>query len=227
MNYGVILDCILVFVIIFFAIVSAKRGFLKTIIEIVGFFAAIWIAFSFSTPLANFTYETFIENKVNESVSDKLNESKTDFKESAEKCLPDFILNGAKMLRVDFNSVNTSGGVDETAKSVSDTVARPVIISIIRFIYSGIIFAIVTFLVRLFARTTRIVSKIPIVGGLNRFLGGIIGIIKGLLIAFVFCFIISNIVALTDNGFLIFTKEAINSSSVFKYLAGFNPLFYF
>lgn len=226
MNYGVILDLILISIIIIFSVMSAKRGFLRTVIEIVGFFVSIWIAFSFSAPLANVTYSMFIENKITESVSDKLNESAVDFKDSAEKCLPEFIINGARVLNIDFDSISSSTNLDATAQSVTDNIARPVIISIIRFIYSSILFAVLAFFVRFFARTTKIVSRIPIVGGLNRILGGIIGIIKGLLIAFVFCFIISNVVALTDNGFLIFTKQSIDSSSLFKFLAGFNPLFY-
>ena len=58
-----------------------------------------------------------------------------------------------------------------------------------------------------------------IIGKLNRILGGIAGIPKGIIIAMLFCMIISLIVSLTPDGFLIFKTEAMEKSWFFSHFS--------
>ena len=58
-----------------------------------------------------------------------------------------------------------------------------------------------------------------LVGTANRVLGGIVGIPKGIIMAMVFCLVISLIVSFTTNGFLIFTDEAMEKSWFFSHLS--------
>ena len=68
---SLILDLAVVAVILINVILSAKKGFVKTIVEVVGFIAALSLAFSLSTPIAEYTYDSFIgpavENRLSES----------------------------------------------------------------------------------------------------------------------------------------------------------------
>ena len=50
---NIILDIIIVAIVVICVFLSAKRGFTRTIIELVGFVAAILIAINLSTPVAN------------------------------------------------------------------------------------------------------------------------------------------------------------------------------
>ena len=54
---SIILDLIIVFTILLFIIMSARKGFVRTLIEVVGFVAAIAVALSISTPVSDFIYE--------------------------------------------------------------------------------------------------------------------------------------------------------------------------
>ena len=47
-----ILDAIIILIVLFYVFISAKKGFVRTLIEVVGFVAAIVIAFTVSTPIA-------------------------------------------------------------------------------------------------------------------------------------------------------------------------------
>ena len=58
---GIILDLIILAIIVIFAFLSAKKGFVRTLIELVGFFLAIFIASSISPAISNGVYDKFIE----------------------------------------------------------------------------------------------------------------------------------------------------------------------
>ena len=55
MNF--VIDLIVVAIIAVCAVVSAKRGFVKVLVEAVGFVAAIILTFTISTPLSEATYD--------------------------------------------------------------------------------------------------------------------------------------------------------------------------
>ena len=59
MNF--LLDLIVLAIIAAVALISARRGFVRVAIELVGFIAAIFITFTISTPLASLTYDKIIE----------------------------------------------------------------------------------------------------------------------------------------------------------------------
>ena len=49
-----ILDAIIVLIIVITVVLSAKKGFVCTLIEVIGLIAAIVIAISLSSPISNF-----------------------------------------------------------------------------------------------------------------------------------------------------------------------------
>ena len=75
MNF--LLDLIVLAIIAAVALISARRGFVRVAIELVGFIAAIFITFTISTPLASLTYDKIIEPPIVSSVSKATGDSVT------------------------------------------------------------------------------------------------------------------------------------------------------
>ena len=65
---GIILDVAVICIIAFYVFTSARRGFIRTLIETVGFVLIILLANSICTPLANSTYDKFLEPAVVKAV---------------------------------------------------------------------------------------------------------------------------------------------------------------
>ena len=63
-----ILDGIIILIVLVTVFLSAKKGFVRTLIEVVGFFIAVWVAFTFSSPIANAMYDKIVEPIVVKSV---------------------------------------------------------------------------------------------------------------------------------------------------------------
>ena len=67
-----ILDIIIVAIIGVFVIISAKHGFARTVIEVVGYFLAIYLAFAIGGVLANALYDSAIEPAISKTIAEKI-----------------------------------------------------------------------------------------------------------------------------------------------------------
>lgn len=220
---SIILDLILVAIIIFFAFVSYKHGFVRTLVEVAGFIAAIILATSFGTVAAEKIYDKAIEPKIITTTADFVDGTTQN---AIDKCwdnLPKIVQNNADKLGItkdkisnNLDSIKGGNALDNLNKAIDKTV-RPPFIKVIGMICTLLFFLIFTFIVKILAKLINKVFSFSIIGKLNKTLGGIIGMVKGSIFAGVFCLIIGFLVSVTG-GFLIFTNSAIEGTILFKFL---------
>ena len=229
-----ILDLILIAIIAIFVFISAKRGFVRTVIEFVGYFLAIYLAFSISGVLADTIYTTAIEPKIVESVAEKVTVSSSagidHVANEIWSSLPEFVQNTAENFDITSNTLKTAlennfnnTSSEQLVKNATVAVVKPIVVPLIKTILSVLLFIVLMFIVRFLAKFLNKLFSLPLIGGLNKSLGGIIGLLKGLIFAFLFVVAILFIMSFTENGFLIFTKENIDKTYLFKFLAEFSP----
>lgn len=218
---GIILDLIVIAIVALFAFLSAKRGFVRTLIEIVGFVIVVLLANAVSGPLADYTYDKTVEPTLVKSVSGVVSESTSSISINMDS-LPGIVKNtiGTDVLTNFENSIsdNLSSGAESAVASASQTIIKPVVSGILSMIYILIISIVLLFVVKILARIINKMFSFSIIGKANSILGGVLGIAKGLVIAFIFCTLVALIVSFTENGFAIFTDTAINESHIFKLL---------
>lgn len=225
----IILDLIVIAIIMLFVAISAKHGFVKTVIEVAGFVAVIMITFTISTPLAGTTYDKIIEPPIISAVSDEGQESNSKAVEKVWEKLPEFVVSAAEDVGVTAEkldkdiSTNMHEGVEKAVKDSSQSLIRPVVVKILGLIYSVVIMLVLSFVVSILAKFVNSLFSFSVVGKLNRALGGVIGAVKGIVAAIFFCMVVSLIISFTENGFLIFTPENVNNSYVFKFFTEIIP----
>lgn len=229
------LDIIILAIIMFYVIISAKRGFARTIVEVVGYFLAIYLAFTFGGVLANVVYDSVAEPAIVESISEKISVSSSTNVDEAVKTvwdsLPKIVVNAAETFDVTDATLRTTlkenFANNETsttlAKSVTNSVVKPILVPVIKAIIGFILFIILMFVVKILAKVINKIFNLPLIGGINRFLGAIIGFAKGAIISIIFVTVVLLIMSFFEDGFLIFTNENINQTFIFKFLAGFSP----
>lgn len=226
---GIVLDLMVLAIIILFCILSARKGFVKIFVEVAGFVAAMVLTFTISTPLAGATYDKIIEPPIISSVSKTAVNTSEAATQSVWDSLPDFVTKNADRLSLDSEQLsenvtdNMQGGVETAVEKASQEIIRPVVVKILGLVYSVVLMIVLLILVKLLAKLINKVFSFSVIGKANKFFGGVLGILKGAVIAIVFCMVISLIVSFTKNGFLIFTKDSIDSSYVFKFLTEIVP----
>lgn len=228
---SLILDAIIILIILFFVFLSAKKGFVRTLIEVVGFVAAIVIALTLSSPIANVTYDKLIMPSVVKTVQNIANDgvaNATNAIDAVWEKMPGFITDSSFLGLSKENITSsvqeqTATSTEQLAQQISDSFVKPAVTKLISLLISVVLVVVVLFVVKILAKYINKLFSFSVVGDINKTLGGVLGVVKGAAVAVIFCLIISLIVSFTKDGFLIFTYDNINSSYIFKFLMGLSP----
>ena len=158
---SLVLDIITVLFIAIVAMLSAQKGFVRSLVEVIGFALAIFISVEISLPISNYISNAIL-----------------------------------------------------TTPFFARWISLPV---------SLIIMTSLCFVVKILAKIINQLFSFSIFGRVNKFFGGVLSVIKGALFTVAICFIIGLILNSKQEGFLIFTNEAIIASRIFKFFMGFTP----
>ena len=231
----VILDLSVVLIVLFFVFTSAKRGFVRTFVELVGFVLAIYIATLAGSTVAAAVYEKKVEPNVVSKITAAADEGTGNIAnniDSTWNTLPKAFTNAATYFGVNADTVanSVSSGLSQNAdiatiaKNTSEKAVKPIVIPIVKSVVSLVLFTVLMFVVKVLARIINKAFKLPFIGSLNRILGGVIGLGKGIVVSMAICMLIGLFVALTGKGFWIFTKENIDQTYIFGIFANLKLL---
>ena len=174
----------------FFVFKGHKKGFLKVALSTFSFVIVIALGMALSQPVSNLLEETFVGEKVEASVYDYIDEQVSEFTEDAAAQigaedegsfieslpLPSFIQQ--KLI-----SGNTPAEyVQMQVESFEEYIAAGFSDIILSAISCVIVMILAAVIVRLLLKGAKFVNKIPIIGGINKFLGALLGFFEGLLI---------------------------------------------
>lgn len=221
---SLVLDLIIVAILAICVIAAAKKGFMRTLVELVGFVAAIVIAFAFSGPLAEFTYSKLIEPAASSTVEAAVSGVVGETAESASQTLgelfeslPNFVTNFAEQSGYSADSIaqKVSSGADVQAISAElcDKIVDPAITAIIKYILVLVLFVITLIVAKLLSRFINSLFKGALLGTANTVLGGVLGAVKGAIFALIFCLVVSLIANFSSADTL---SDAISCSYIIK-----------
>ncbi len=224
-----ILDGLVLCVILIFIFLSAHRGFVRTLVELIGFVLALHISLTVGGLVSESVYEHWVQPKATTAIVDIVEEiplRRTDelvnsvwesLPNSATQLAENFGITPDSVLkRNDFSSAQTA---TQTAEELCQAVLYKPVVTVVQSACSLLLFLVLMFLVRWIAKLVNKVCRIPIIGGVNHFLGGVLGLLKGTVIAGALCLAITTVVSFTENGFLIFTPKNIEASVLFRFLS--------
>lgn len=220
-----ILDLIIVAILVVFALLAAKKGFVKSVIEIAGFVLAIFLAFTLSSPATNFIYDKAINpaihSTIEAAVGDTYSNIDSAVTENITNKLPGFIADNANL---DVSGIlnDSYASPSEVADAVCANVVQPVVTAILNAVITAILLVVLLIVFKFLAKFINKLFSFSIIGKANKILGAVVGLIKGAGVAVIFVAIISFIVNL-NGDFLIFTKENIASTLLFDFISGILP----
>lgn len=224
----IIIDAILIAIIFFSAIISAKRGFVRSAIEVVGSIIVIYLCITISSPVANVIYEKTIEPSIINSVEENIEKSGEKTTDTVWNALPEIVTGNSSIFGIDKSSLQEKVNIgEESAKTVANSavssVAKPVLVRIISLAICTILIIVLLFAVKLLARTLNKLFSFSILGSFNRFLGAILGVLKGILFCVVFTIVVSLIISVAKTDFGFFTKDNISKTYLFRFIYGALP----
>lgn len=235
MGTGILLDIVFIVIIAAFAYASARRGFVRTAIELVGWVLMLYLAFTLSGPLSEGIYNTYVYDSLSEKtqsiVEDSIAGSVGETADNIWGSLPSYITSGAELFGVTKEGVNLtvnsslSDGTAVVTQKVMENIVGPIVISVIKWIIVAVLFSIGMFVVRLVAGWLNRLVSFHLIGGINRGLGAALGILKGGLAVFLICLVLLIIISTKPAGVGFVTQDFLDSSYLYGLFLKINPFF--
>ncbi len=204
---------------------GTKTGFTRSFIRTAGYALSAATAVVVSRIGSVLVYHSFMEPKFVEMIEGSINSTGsaggmlTDLKEALAS-LPaiSFVL---------FDLADTADGAlekiaDQSAETIAGAVVNevvsPVVYPILRSLIFAAVFLLGCFIVRAVAKGSGAVRRIPVVGTMDRFLGGLFGVVEGLIVAAVICVFVYVCLSLWDGRWSWFSRSVISESYIFKWI---------
>ncbi len=226
----IVYDVLAAAAVIFLIRQGARKGFARTMVSFLGFFAASALAGAFSKVAAPALFERFVRPSLMEKASACAEEfwQSGRWAELAEgflEELPPVVSNALSFGGLDFSSVQelaAETGAQAAAELVDRVFAEPcvMLISSILFI---LIFSAAMYVVRRLARSLRCVNRIPLIGPVNAVLGGAVGALEGVLTVYLCVLVLSLMMAISGDGLPFISRETVEDTWLLRYFFQYDP----
>lgn len=222
---SLILDIILIAIFCLIVFGAAKKGLVKSLLELASFVLAVVLSFQLSPFVAEKAYGAFLEEQITTSIEEQTKEkTNVDKIDLTVIAVPEFVVKIAEAAGVDTDKIKkqvTSYDLssENMAEELEENVVKPVATGALTVISFIVLFILLSILFGILTELIAKVFKLPLIKSANRLLGALFGVGKGLLLiillASVFEFLFAN-----GNGEM---AEAVNSSKVMGLLENINP----
>lgn len=121
-------------------------------------------------------------------------------------------------------SAVSSAETDNITHKITDDIVKPYLLVPVRALIFVTLFVIIFVVLKLLSNLIKWVNKIPLIGGINKFLGAIAGIAQGAVVIFLICIFVQVIITLTGNDLIFMNTMTIDETSIFRHIYYFDFL---
>lgn len=225
---GYVLDIILVAIIVFFVVMSVKKGLLSASKNIITLILTVTLLTSMqgivlealqASPMGDNIKKMVSENVTKTYEAEELPEDvdTTDTEQSIMICeamsLPAFLSDSIE---------ETIIGMSEIKNNVMEVITDSITLLIMRIIATILLFILVRIFVFLILKLLESLFKLPVLKTINKFLGAVIGILNAFLVVYIICGAVS---VFTPTDKLALVSATIDQTMLLKYVYNNNLLF--
>ncbi|MGI5965707.1 MAG: CvpA family protein [Anaerotruncus rubiinfantis] len=212
---------------------AAKKGFLRTVIQMVAYVAVILAASFLSNAAAPVIYDRVVEPMLLEEHQGgaALPQGAPSNAALVSMAPPGLLAAGGALdgvldsleglLPEDFDPEAVADGLID---DLADATIRPLMISAIRMIGFVVLFALLSMLANCLLSALGIINYLPVVGTVNGLLGAAVGALQGILLVWILAILLQGLLHIYPEGWWVFTQDAVGQSYVFKYFMDFDWL---
>ncbi len=226
---SIILDVILLTVFAAFVFTAAKKGFMLSLLELIAVIAALTLSYQFSPVVAQAAYDNIVEKNLVETVETQIDEklnvsSSTAQAEMVLDSMPEFMVSFASSVGIELEEVKTkisseTFSAENLATELVEKIAQPIVVAALTAIAFLLLSAVLMFALKWIAGLLSKLFKIPLIGTVNKVLGGVLGACKGVMVIIFVSTILKVLFAVGESEI----STAVNGSYVVGLLDNINP----
>ena len=217
-------DIILLAIVILFVIIGVRKGAAASLAGMLTAFVSYTAATFFGKLIAVNVYQLFLRQTIHDTVTNGVSafgtETLNDSLNSMDFSSIDFfgVQDGLKSWVGD-QMTEPIADISNSAGQTAETVMEPIVVSILSFFITIILFFIIWILLRKLVMPLVLkVFKIPVIKQVNALLGGVIGLVEAVLLACMLAYLLRLIIPQISTDFWLLKEETIYSSFIFKHL---------
>ncbi len=229
-NFAILLDTLVLTLFIYFAIETARQGFIINVVNSLRYIIAYFMALSFSERCTQYVYNNFISNKAETIITTKLSDVyNTLFGTSGVKELE----GAATKIKEQLSFLNLDKfwqGIDRfTAESLSKNIANEIVYPAVKCVVSTILFFVILKLCKILA--TRLlfafkgINRRPIIGGLNKVMGIAFGLFKATIITIILAGVVDFVILLSADNLVWLNTSIVKNTHIAKYFLEVSNMF--
>lgn len=223
---AIIFDVAVFAIVILLLILGYKRGFIRTVINLVGYAVSAVLAFFISQPVAGFIFESFFRKGSVDMINGELGklsggQSVAELLDTAFAAIPERISALASSYVGSLDQIKDT--IADVATAVVDQVIGPIATIMIQSIVFLVLFIVFCILVKLVTKALKIIDKLPVIGTANAVLGLVVGLVQAVIFLFIFTSVVALIIQLSGNQMDAVNSEIVGQSHVFKAIYNMNP----
>lgn len=213
------LDLLVVAIAVLTILSAMRRGFIRSVIELIGFFVSLIVSGSLSVPLGAWLYDHFLKSVLTDGVQKQFSAITGGTQQAFAQMLNGFHLNAGVLGTVAKN------GTDAANSALINGLVQPLGVMIGRGIAFIILFFLCMAVIHIVANFSDIVGKLPVIGSVNHIGGAAVGVVEAALGIFVLCTLISILLPIFSvEKTPLLTNTTIEKTTFFKYFYHSNPI---
>ena len=220
---ALILDVVLAVVVILTVVHYMRRGFLAGLLDLVGNLAALILAWLVSGKVSPTVFENFFKSGLIDQLTDTIQQqggaSLMAVLQNLEGIMPAQMM---QSLTESLQHIVTSGTPD-IARQVVENIVAPLVVPLITVVVFFATFALCKLVLSLLVTILTNVNRIPLVGGVNKSLGVLVGLVAGVINVLLILCLVWAVVVITGGGLPFFNEQALSGSYLYTFFSAYNP----
>ena len=214
-----ILDLILIALLLIFIIIGCRRGAMATVAGLVMSFAAYLVAAWAAKLISVYIYTNYILTAIRDSVGAsvrKLADGTISSLNEVIDSLPPMIKLLVGASGDDLKMDTYYSDMTAAATDIVDKAVRPVAVGFLSIVLTVLLFIVLSFIFKkLLLKPLLKTFDIPVLSGVNRFFGGVIGAVEGVLAVCMLAYLLRLILPYTDSSSPVLNESTIYNSFIF------------
>lgn len=215
-----IFDAIMILIFVSCIIDGRRKGFVKTVLAVLSAIVCFIVAKEFCEPVAVWVNENFVHSALVTAISDIIRDNINEGTQAVLAQMPQTLTDALAQLDFSVESaisgIGTQENITQAAESITNAAQSILVLPLLNIISFIVIFAVCRFVSGILIGMVNTFFRLPVIKGLNKLAGGILGAVKGFIVIAVVSF-----VALSAVRFLpdMPITQAIKDSTVITTLA--------
>ncbi len=221
---SLIIDILILAIILVSVIVGYKKGFIKISVSAIGLILSFVLSITLSSTVAQWTYDTFIHEKMVSNVSASLEEQGNvaidiaiDNIFSSDK----MIFKMAKICGITADDVKPeisaeSDEISTVSEYIEGEVIRPTLTFMLRLVAMILLLILLSVLFNLLSNLLSKTFSLTVAKKADPILGGVLGFVLGIVFALLLCILLDTAISLFPDGFIGITEETRDGSYLYR-----------